>query len=413
MTYRKITYCLASFLFLVSWLSRADAVPRLDKMKPHAVRRGEEVRVEFHGADLLDPQDIVFYLPGIELIEWEAFGANRVAAVLQVAADCQPGPHAFRICTGRGISNLRTLSITDLPVVNEIEPNNQLEQAQLFEAPATLQGTLQNEDIDRFAIDLAAADSLTLEAEGLRLGREYLDPVITVTGPDGQTVVVSDDTPLTRQDPFCHFQASSAGRYLFEIRDVRFRGNGYFQYLLHVGKFPRPTYAWPSGGRPGETIQVMWRQPQADEWQQEINLPMGAEQLHDVFAANDQGVAPSANQLRVIDLAAAFEVEPNDAPSTGTPVTIPIAVHGVIAKAGDQDFFRFTAQKGQVLTANVFARRGLRSRLDALIAVRPLKGKQITSSDDNGGPDAYAEFTIPADGEYALLIRDHLAARRS
>ncbi len=119
-------------------------------------------------------------------------------------------------------------------------------------------------------------------------------------------------------------------------------------------------------------------------------------------------MAPSANQLRVTDLEAAFEVEPNDAPAIGTPVTIPIAVHGVIAEAGDQDFFRFTAQKGQVLTANVFARRGLRSRLDALIAVRQLPGKQITSSDDNGGPDCFAEFTIPADGEYALLIRDHL-----
>ncbi len=145
-------------------------------------------------------------------------------------------------------------------MVDEVEPNNEVAEAQSFAAPATLHGTLQNEDVDRFAVELAAAASLTLEAEGLRLGREYLDPLITVTDPDGHQVVVCDDTPLTRQDPFCRFQAATAGRYLIEIRDARFRGNDYFQYLLHVGNFPRPTYAWPSGGRPGETLNVTWRQ---------------------------------------------------------------------------------------------------------------------------------------------------------
>ncbi len=82
MKHCRIIFAIASCVLWVC-LELAQAAPRLDKMKPHAVRRGEELRVEFLGADLLDPQNIVFYLPGIELIEWEALGPNRIAAVLR------------------------------------------------------------------------------------------------------------------------------------------------------------------------------------------------------------------------------------------------------------------------------------------------------------------------------------------
>ncbi|MEZ0268507.1 MAG: PPC domain-containing protein, partial [Phycisphaerae bacterium] len=61
----------------------------------------------------------------------------------------------------------------------------------------------------------------------------------------------------------------------------------------------------------------------------------------------------------------------------------------------------------QVLEINVFARR-LRTPLDPVLTVYGPTGSQIATNDDTGGPDAYVRLAVPADGEYALRVRDHL-----
>ena len=51
--------------------------------------------------------------------------------------------------------------------------------------------------------------------------------------------------------------------------------------------------------------------------------------------------------MRVVDLANALEVEPNDALAQATPTAAaPLALNGIIEKPGDVDFIKFTAKQG-------------------------------------------------------------------
>ncbi len=395
------------------FIAAVTAAPRIDKIVPHGVRRGTQFDLHLYGPDLLDPQDMVFYESGLELVEFDAIQPNHVVARIAVADDCRLGPNAFRLVTGRGLSNLRTFSVSALAVVNEVEPNNTTDVATTVTLPATLHGILGNEDEDCFAVELVEGQSVTLEVEGVRMGRERFDPFLEVIGPDGKSVAENDDFMLTQQDPLCSFKVAKAGKHIIHVRDVRYHGNDKFHYVVHVGDFPRPVVAIPTGGKPGEELEVTWKQPGLEDWTQKLRLPDNASQreLHSygMFATNEQGVAPTANQLRVVDLPNFVESGDNGKPSTGMAVTIPAAIHGAIRKPNETDHFKFTAKKGQVFELRVFARRVLRSPLDPLIAVRNVKTrKQVVSNDDSGGPDCYAEFTIPEDGEYYVLIRDHL-----
>ena len=94
-------------------VSLVVAAPNINGLYPPAVQRGQgEVRVTLGGNQLTDPQDIVFYEPGIELVELEAQADNRITAVLRISKDCPLGQVPLRVCTARGVSNMKQLGIT-------------------------------------------------------------------------------------------------------------------------------------------------------------------------------------------------------------------------------------------------------------------------------------------------------------
>jgi len=118
--------------------------------------------------------------------------------------------------------------------------------------------------------------------------------------------------------------------------------------------------------------------------------------------------APSPLWIMVSPLASAIEAEPNASTKEASPAPdIPFAMHGIIGEKQDVDFIRFKAAKGDNLTLKVLARE-LRSPLDAVLAVRDAKGKNLANNDDQGGLDPILPWTAPEDGEYHAVIRDHL-----
>jgi Bacterial pre-peptidase C-terminal domain len=88
----------------------------------------------------------------------------------------------------------------------------------------------------------------------------------------------------------------------------------------------------------------------------------------------------------------------------------PVAMNGIIQQPGDVDFFKFSAKKGQQFDVRVYARKPLRSPLDAMLSVYNDKGGTIANNDDAGGPDSLARVNIPADGDYFVSVRDQLKA---
>jgi hypothetical protein len=404
-----VAWLVAIACFAGSSRSMLAAQPSINLIQPTGAQRGTEVETIIRGVRLNDAEQILFYEPGIQVTKLEADKPTEFKVKLKIAADCRLGMHAFRVRTATGMSNLLTLAVGVLPEVAEVEPNNDQTAAQAIALGTTVSGVIALEDVDYFSIEAKRGERITVEMEGLRLGLTFFDPSLAILDSKRFELARSDDTPLLRQDPLCSLIVPADGRYYIRVQEAAFGGSDRSFYRLHIGRFPRPTALIPAGGKPGETIEVTQLGAAADSKKQKIALPADGRDRFPIYASDERGTSPSPNWVRVSDLANAVETEPNHARDKATAFTAPAAIHGVIGEAGDVDYFKFTAKKGQRLQLRTYARKLLRSPLDAVVNVRDATGKSLVGNDDSGGsPDSFVEFTAPADGDYFVQIRDHL-----
>lgn len=391
-------------LFYVS-ASRAES-PSLGSITPYGAQRGTEVDVSFNGARLADAQEIYFYDDGFEVKSLTA-ADGAVTTKIAIAPDCRLGAHAMRVRTSTGISELRTFYVGALPVVSEVEPNNDFAAPQEIALDQTVSGVTENEDVDYFLVEAKQGERITAEIEGIRLGYAFYDPYVAIMDLKRFELARSDDDALVWQDAVASLVAPADGQYVIQVRETAYGGNGSCVYRLHVGRFPRPRATVPAGGRAGELVSVRWLGDVAGEKTEEIAIPSPAPRGFGLFAQDDFGIAPSANVFRVGELGNVLEAEPNNDGAAATAFEGPMALGGVIATPGDVDCFKFKGTKGQVLDIRVLA-RGIRSPLDPVLNIYRIGGAGVSGNDDSGGPDAYARVTLPEDDEYVIAVNDHL-----
>lgn len=98
------------------------------------------------------------------------------------------------------------------------------------------------------------------------------------------------------------------------------------------------------------------------------------------------------------------EPEDNNSLETAPEVELPVTVRGTISKLGEEDYYRFSARKGQEL---VFSIEGsaLGSRLDGELALVDARGGVLASSDGEE-KDAWLAYTVKEDGEYWIRVSD-------
>jgi hypothetical protein len=415
-----------------SLLPAYAVAPRLTNILPPGAQRGTEIEVRFTGQRLEDTKEIVLYTAGIEVASFEA-KTDRVKATIRVAPDCRLGEHQMRLRTATGVSEVRTFWISALTNVAETEPNNELSKAQRLPLDCTVNGTVTSEDLDFYIVTTEKGRRLTAEIQGMRLGRGVFDPCIAIQHKDGRMLSEAEDSPLGLQDGIASIIAPETGDYIVQVRETAFGGRDDYHYRLHVGTFPRPTAVYPVAGRAGEAMKVKFLGDMKGEFEQKIKLPSAPQDKFGVFAesgssrresahipsgrdqsrltsaATDQEcIAPSPNWMRVTSFPTALEAEPNDSrEQAGDARETPVVFNGILSKTGDHDWFRFRAKKGQNLQITVFARR-LRSPLDSAIQIVNAKGSAVADNDDAAGPDSSVNFKPDEDGDYAVLVRDHL-----
>ncbi len=394
---------------VASLTGSAGAVePSLSAIEPYGFQRGTEVDVEFKGTRLGDAKQLLLYSPGITVTHLEPAGDNVVKAKLSVAADCRLGIHAVRVFTATGISDLRTFSVSALPEIKEVEPNSDFSAPQPVAMGSTIAGVVQTEDVDYFVVEAKQGQRITAELEGLRLGMTSFDPYLAILNEARFELARSDDKPLLYQDCLCSIVAPEDGKYIVQIRESAYGGDGNSKYRLHLGSFPRPTAVLPAGGKPGESLDITWIGDAAGNRPGKVVLPTDAAAEFGLFAEDEFGIAPSPNTVRVSDLPNVIETEPNDAREQATAGTAPGAFNGIIEKPDDVDYFKFSAKQRDTYEIRVYARKPMRSPLDCVLTVQRSNGANVASNDDSGGPDSYLRFTAPADDEYVVVVQDHL-----
>ena len=389
----------------------AMAEPVLNSTSPYGFRRGTTSEISFAGGRLNEANvRLLSYTEGITLSDYQSEKPENATATLQVAETVPVGLHAIRLVSDRGISQLRLVHVGALPLIAEAEPNNQAEQAQRLDGDCTIAGVSLVRDEDWFEIEVPEGwRRLSVEAHGIRLGNQFYDPLIEVYGPDGALLERCDDTPLARQDPFIVIPAPQPGVYRVVIRDAMYRGRGDYRYLLHVGQFPRPSFSAPTGAPAGEEVQLSWFNQNSDSpaFTQTVQIASHENGTLDLTPEDEAGVAPSPVPFYVGSVVAA-ETEPNNGHGEANSIEWPQVVEGTLASAGDIDFYKFSAKKGQVVRFTVKSKGEVRSSVDAVVTVLNPQGGYIASNDDSGGPDSVLDYTATEDGDYFVSVRDFL-----
>jgi len=392
------------------------ASPRLTNILPHGAQRGTEADIVLYGSNLEDAEEVLLYDTGLEVLSFEIPEDNnkgrQVRVRVRIADNCPLGTQRMRIRTRSGLTDLQNLYIGPFGIVEEAEPNTDFAQPQTIGQNVSVHGRVDNEDVDYYVVECTKGQRLTAEVFGMRLGfssgGNYFDPYVAILNEQRFELAVSDDTPLVWNDGVVSTVVPEDGKYIIQVRDAAYGGDGRAYYLLHVGNFPRPMGVIPAGGKPGETLQVTYLGDVAGDFTREVTLPSEPWERFGLDVSDDSGMAPSAQPFRVSDLQNAIEVEPNNTREQASAGQAPGAFNGVIGEAGDFDMFKFAASKGQVYDVEVYARR-IRSALDPVVYVyRADNGQQLAANDDSRGPDSYLRLTIPEDGEYVVAVRDHL-----
>jgi hypothetical protein len=404
------------FFILILWLvllvpSAVEAFdPLLHLVLPRGGTRGQELEINLHGARLYEPQELLFYHQGITVKSLTMVNGKHVKAKLIVAPDARLGEYPVRLRCKGGITYMRTFWIGQFPVVKEAEPNNDFTKPQVVPMNSTVHGTAGLEDVDYYRVSAKKGQKISVEIEGMRLGAVFFDPYLAILDAKRFEVATSDDTPLLRQDAFVSIMAPDDGDYTILVRESAYEGSDKCRYRVHIGGFSRPTAVYPPAAVPGQIAELMMIGDPAGDYP--INQQMDASEgdTYPLYVTKDGLTTPSPNPVFVSSLPFANEEEPNNSAKQAVPkqaLAAPCAFHGIISKTGDADWFRFKAKKGQNLRIRVRA-RSLRSPLDSVLALRDAKGKHIQYNDDQGGVDSIIDFKPPADGEYMVMVRDHL-----
>ena len=393
-------------LALAIALPAQAASPSLGGISPRGVQRGVENQMVFSGGRLQDAKEIFFYGPGFEVTKFEA-AAGSVKATIKVLPTCRLGQHVAQIRTASGVSEYKTFWVGPFGTTPEKEPNSDFASPQPVPLNITVTGVVTNEDVDYYVIEAKKGQRIAAEVEGMRLGTTLFDPYIAILDSKRFELASADDSPLVWQDAVVSAVAPADGRYIVEVRESAYGGNGGCAYRLHIGTFPRPTAVYPAGGQLGQDIEVTFLGDATGPFKQTFKLPAENRELFELEPKAGGQVAPSGNRFRLFPHGNNLEVEPNDEIAKATPGVLPKAFNGVIEKQGDIDYFKFAAKKGQVFNIECYARR-IRSGLDPVMNLYKADGGGIAGNDDSRGPDSYFRVTIPADGDYLLRITDHL-----
>ncbi|MEN8737024.1 MAG: peptidase [Akkermansiaceae bacterium] len=400
-------------LLLLTVFRAAAFSPHLEVINPRGGQVGTEVKITFQGQRLHEPEEILFYGPGITVKELAKGKDHKTAkATLIIAPDATLGEHNLRLRCKSGLTYMRSFWVSQFPIVNEAKTEDRKRDLNdTFEAPqevpmnVTIHGVALNEDADYYRVQAKKGQRLSVEVEGMRLGRTLFDPYVAILNDKRFELAANDDHPLLKRDCATSIIIPEDGTYTVLIRESSYRGAANCQYRLHIGNFPRPTAIFPPAAQKGENIEFTFIGDISGPIKQFIKV-----EDNTIFPAGEI-TSPSGIPIKFSDLRSVNEVEPNSNRHQATLGSeAPVAFQGILSEENDEDWFKFTALKNQNLRAQVFARSG-RSPLDSVLQIRSAKDFKIIGTNDDqspGVPDSRIDFKVPEDGEYFIFIRDQL-----
>jgi hypothetical protein len=379
---------------------------------PLAVQRGSTVELTLTGTNLSDPLGVWTSVAGAKAtIPTDANNGKDNAKLLvrlEVPREAPMGFHALRLATSRGMSNFRLFCVDDLPTVQQQEVSRNRATPQVVPVSCVVLGRVNAEASDWYKVTVPANQRLSFEILGRRLGSAF-DPQLTLhDGRTGKPLpgAHSNDAPGCQTDPRLTYVFKEAGDYLIEVRDVLYRGGPDFQYCLRIGDFPCASAPVPMAVQRGAKATVSFAGSQVEgvaPIQVQVPSDPGVDTLW-IAPRGANGLSGWPVALAVSDIEELLEQEPNNDPAHANRVPANCGITGRFQEKGDIDHYVFAAKKGQRLVIEAQT-HDLYSPTEVYLVLKDAKGGQIAAMNPSG--PARLDFTVPADGDYTLVV-EHL-----
>ncbi|MCX7430212.1 MAG: serine protease [Planctomycetia bacterium] len=424
----------------------AFAVMHIEAVSPRIGQQGTTIEVTIQGAFLKGAREVIFYRPGIRATKITelpnvpyrmtlAHGnyiEEQISCQFEIAADCPPGEHPFRVRTATEITTVGTFHVTPFPVIEDTDreaggpKNDTLETAQAVSPNVSIRGRIANTwpDVDIYHVPAKAGQRLSVEVEAVWIAdRHYADSeydlAIRIRDEEGRVLAANDDNPLHVQDPMVALELPRDGAVFVEVRQSVFNTSP-APYVVHIGTNHRPLAAYPPGGPAGTAQRVRFLGDPLGDYDDTVAIPA------ETGTFPYFGDAPMPLLLRSSGFPNVLESE---AAAETRVEKVPTAVNGIIDRSDDTDAFRLSVKKGDRYRIRVFAAT-LGSPLDPAIRIRridasgkpeaieleaddaPVTDRDIfgTSFRSVGGLKDLLDPSViwepKADGDYLLEVRD-------
>ena len=375
-----------SAFVLAAALTGGAAEPVLTHIHPAGAQQGSKVSVKLTGSFKPWPCPVHADVPGIVFTPGKDEGNFEVA----VAADVIPGPHLIRAFNDEGASAPISMVVDASPQTLELEPNDDFRSPQVLAgSTATCNGRLdKGGDVDSFRVTLQKGQTMVVRVDAVVLA-SGVDAMLRIVDAGGTTLAFNHD--YTTMDPFLVFVAPQDGACVVQVMgqkypassDINFAGGEDCVYRLHLSTEPVVRNTWPlavqRGGKTPVTLEG-WnpasRQVEVDEASPRL-FPV----TFSDFTEFTEAAAPQS-------------------------LEIPSAVSGRIEGTGGEDRYTFSAAKDAALELRVTG-PSVGSLIDPVLKILDKDGKQLATSDDEGGSgEPRLNWIAPLDGVYAAVVSD-------
>lgn len=344
---------------------------------------------------------------------------EMVIIEITIDPNAEPGDRELRLGGRIGLTNPLCFQIGTLPETSEPEfkdPGKPFTPK--VQIPVLVNGQILPGEADRFRFSAKKGQNLTIEAQARHLIPYLADAVpgwfqatLTLYDTKGKELAYAGNY-LFNPDPVLFYRITRDGDYELEIRDSIYRGREDFVYRVSLSEQPFITQMFPLGGQTGVFTVASISGWNLDTNEMPLDTTPGGTIRQVQLRQNNR--RSNSVPYAVDSLPECNEIEDNGTTEDAQHITLPQIVNGRISKPGDVDIFRFDANAGNEIVAEVYARR-LNSPLDSLLWLSDANGKVLGYNDDNGdknvgllthNADSYLRLRLPNTGTYFVHLAD-------
>lgn len=449
---------LASCLLAAPAIGFAQLAPEIGYVHPAGAKAGTTVDVVLGGYDWTPDMQILVHDPRIKLElmgapsevlvpeppYWFGLKARGYAwplsrefpARLTIPAEVAPGIVLFQVANANGISPVGAIHIGSAPEVVEAMPEK---GPQVLPAlPVTVSGQIKKiEEVDRYQFRASKAGPVTVEFTARQL-KSPLHAMLKIVDSKGRVIVDTADT--AGRDMQFTFAAAADETYILSVHDLDYAGDRSYVYRVTLTEGPRVVATYPAAGKRGESRKVEVVLDYGNKIESTLldiafpaepnnsvlaNLPValtfrgagaakaGAPAGKGKPAKNAKAVAAVGAIERASAIGLSDFDERLESELAQGKLSAPGAVTGFIETRFGNDRYTVSLKKGEKWSIRAEA-RAIGSPLDLDLAVLSADGKQLAQQEDAPGTtDADLEFSVPADGDYQILLTDRSGASGS